>query len=631
MVTTLTRERVPCRVVVISFMTGVTPEPPRPPAVHLNVQHGVRTMSLAQRFLALQLALVVVITLVVAGVMVGQTRARVTDRAESVTRVATTTLVDDPFVRSSLLSADPHARLQPVASAVERDTDVDFVTVMTPDGTRITHYDPSRVGQQYLGDRSHALAGETYTATEVGRLGPSVRTIAPVRDADGTVIGLVSSGVLLDRIATENRRELPGLLLISGSLLAMSSLISLLMARYLHRVTGGRSPESLVRQLALNRAVLSEAREGLVLLDRDDRPVLANARAAHLLGVALPEDQGQVDADPAAADDDAPTREVSRRADGTAVPHRARRRSPRLRRRVPVRAPRGAGRRSPAAVPGPVAGLLAHESTFADRRCTVAGRTLVATCTRASEDETLRVLMVQDQTELSRMAGELDLVRTMAAGLRAQTHEHANRLHTVVSLLELERHPQALEFASASARLSVQVGDTVTRDVRDPFLAALLMGKAATARERGVEFAVLTHGEIPALAVEPTDLVSVVGNLVDNAVEAAAGVHHPGAEDGVGGEPPSVEVELTTSGDGRCVHVTVSDNGPGVPEDARELIFERGVTSKHEPGVSHGVGLHVVRGIVSSWGTSIKVERDAGAVFTVDVPVLRAGAAEVTR
>ena len=214
-------------------------------------------MSLTQRFLALQLALVVVITLVVAVVMVGQTRTRVTDRAESVTRVATTTLADDPFVRSSLLSADPHARLQPVASAVERDTDVDFVTVMTPEGTRITHYDPSRVGQQYLGDRTHALAGETYTATEVGRLGPSVRTIAPVRDADGTVIGLVSSGVLLDRIATENRRELPGLLLISGSLLAMSSLISLLMARYLHRVTGGRSPESLVRQLALNRAVLS--------------------------------------------------------------------------------------------------------------------------------------------------------------------------------------------------------------------------------------------------------------------------------------------------------------------------------------------------------------------------------------
>ncbi|MBO4145861.1 MULTISPECIES: sensor histidine kinase [Kocuria] len=596
-------------------------------------------MSLAQRFLALQLALVVVITLVVAVVMVGQTRTRVTDRAESVTRVATTTLADDPFVRSSLLSADPHARLQPVASAVERDTDVDFVTVMTPEGTRITHYDPSRVGQQYLGDRTHALAGETYTATEVGRLGPSVRTIAPVRDADGTVIGLVSSGVLLDRIATENRRELPGLLLISGSLLAMSSLISLLMARYLHRVTGGRSPESLVRQLALNRAVLSEAREGLVLLDRDDRPVLANARAAQLLGVDLPEDHGTtaagdrtgfVDTDSAAA---GPSRSAGvDRGAGTPEPRGRRRRSPRLRRRVPVRATRGEGRRSPVSVPRPVAGLLAEETTFTDRRCTVAGRTLVATCTRASGDETLRVLMVQDQTELSRMAGELDLVRTMAAGLRAQTHEHANRLHTVVSLLELERYPQALEFASATAQLSVRVGDTVTRHVRDPFLAALLMGKAATARERGVEFAVLTHGEIPVLAVEPSDLVSVVGNLVDNAVDAAAGVHHPGAVDGSGGETPSVEVELTTSGDGRCVHVTVSDNGPGVPQDARERIFEHGVTSKHETGVSNGVGLHVARGIVSSWGTSIRVECDAGAVFTVDVPALHpAVAAEVSR
>ncbi len=595
-------------------------------------------MSLAQRFLALQLALVVVITLVVAVVMVGQTRTRVTDRAESVTRVATTTLADDPFVRSSLLSADPHARLQPVASAVERDTDVDFVTVMTPEGTRITHYDPSRVGQQYLGDRTHALAGETYTATEVGRLGPSVRTIAPVRDADGTVIGLVSSGVLLDRIATENRRELPGLLLISGSLLAMSSLISLLMARYLHRVTGGRSPESLVRQLALNRAVLSEAREGLVLLDRDDRPVLANARAAQLLGVTSLRTTARPQP---GTGPDSSTRTPLRR--GRAVPPAWTGAPARRNRAVDDAAPHvcDAGFRcvppvardaAPVGGPRPVAGLLADETTFTDRRYAVAGRTLVATCTRASGDETLRVLMVQDQTELSRMAGELDLVRTMAAGLRAQTHEHANRLHTVVSLLELERYPQALEFASATAQLSVRVGDTVTRHVRDPFLAALLMGKAATARERGVEFAVLTHGEIPVLAVEPSDLVSVVGNLVDNAVDAAAGVHHPGAVDGSGSETPSVEVELTTSGDGRCVHVTVSDNGPGVPQDARERIFEHGVTSKHGTGVSHGVGLHVVRGIVSSWGTSIRVECDAGAVFTVDVPALHPEvAAEVSR
>ncbi|WNB89965.1 ATP-binding protein [Glutamicibacter protophormiae] len=583
-------------------------------------------MSLAQRFLALQLALVVVTTLVVAGVMLGQSHARVAERAESVTRATTTTLVDDPSVRDAILGPDPHTPLQSLTSAVERDTDVDFITIMTPDGTRITHYDESRVGQQYLGDRSHALAGETYTATEVGKLGPSVRTIAPVRDTDGTVVGLVSSGVLLDQIAAENRSQLPGLLLIAGALLLMSSATSALMARYLHRVTGGRSPESLVRQLALNRAVLKEAREGLVLIDEEDRAVLSNARAAELLGVCVPEHTAHADGAGGAAEDSA----AHFRAEGG---------SPERQPDTPVgtvrgRAGRGAppGRRPPrpaAHVPAPLAEMLPHEATFEDRRCTVRGRSLVATCARASEDTRLRVLMVQDQTELSRMAGELDIVRTMAAGLQAQTHEHANRLHTVVSLLELKRYPQALEFAAATARLSVQVSEKVTRDVHDPYLAALLVGKAATARERGVQFTVVTLGEIPPLAVEPTDLVSVVGNLVDNAVEAAA--QHCGgaasvgieAETGAGNdEPPAVEVELMTSQDGAHVHVTVADNGPGIPEEERERIFERGVTSKTDTPSGHGVGLELVRRIVTAWGTDVTVHRDAGAVFTVDIPAV---------
>ncbi|WP_052161014.1 hypothetical protein [Kocuria marina] len=249
-------------------------------------------MSLARRFLALQLGLVVVISLVVAGVMVWQTHTRVTEQAQAVTRVATGTLVDDPFVRDTLLSSDPHPRLQELTSALERDTAVDFITIMTPDGTRITHHDEGLVGQQYLGDRSQALRGEVHTATEVGRLGPSVRTIAPVRDRDGTIIGFVSSGVLVNRIAAESRHELPGLALIVGALLAAASVVCVLVARYLNRVTDGRSPEYLVRGLALNRAVLSRAREGLVLLDPADRPVLSNTRAGELLGVTPGEQRG---------------------------------------------------------------------------------------------------------------------------------------------------------------------------------------------------------------------------------------------------------------------------------------------------------------------------------------------------
>ncbi|MBD2763432.1 GHKL domain-containing protein [Kocuria sp. cx-116] len=535
-------------------------------------------MSLAQRFLALQLGLVLVISVVVALVMIQQTRSWVTMRAESVTRAATSVMAQDPFVRDGLTATDPTARLQAYAHRIEDESDIDFVTLMTPEGTRLTHAIPEYVGRQYVGDRSHALAGETYTETETGQLGPSVRTIAPVYDTDGSLVGLVSSGVLLDQIAQESRQQLPGLALIVAALLVMSSMVSYLLARYLSRATNGQAPEALVRSQALNDAVLAEAREGLVLLDDLDRPVLANARARHLLDM------------PTAAADAARAR---------------RRRSVALRRRTQ---PRPAG-----TLPASIRGLLDHRRVFSDQWCTVGARTLIVSCVKAARDAKLRVLIVQDHTELTRLSGELDTVRTMAAGLRAQTHEHANRMHTVVSLLELQRYPQALNFAASNLSMTRDLGSRVTQSVADPYLSALLLGKTAEAHERGVDLQVLAHGEIPVSSADPSEVVSVVGNLLDNAIDAAASNRHR--------EEPAVEVELAPSERAGYVHLTVADTGPGVAPEVADSLFDRGVSTKPAGDSMRGVGLYLAQHIAESWGSRLRFGNDAGAVFTVEIPV----------
>ncbi len=535
-------------------------------------------MSLAKRFLALQLGLVIVISVVVALVMIQQTRSWVTLRAESVTRAATSVMAQDPFVRDGMKSEDPTARLQAYAHRIEDESDIDFVTLMTPEGTRLTHAIPEFVGHEYSGDRSRALAGETYTVTETGQLGPSVRTIAPIYDTDGSIVGLVSSGVLLNQIAQENRQQLPGLALIVLSLLVMSSLVSYVLARYLSRATNGQAPESLVRSQALNRAVLAEAREGLVLLDQLGRPVLANVRARHLLDMT-PD-----------ADDAAPA---------------PRRRSVTLRRRnepLPSET-----------LPAVIRELVDDQREFLDEWCTVGTRTLIVSCVKASRDSKLRVLIVQDHTELTRLSGELDTVRTMAAGLRAQTHEHANRMHTVVSLLELERYPQALEFAASDLTVTRDLGSTVTESVADPYLSALLLGKTAEAHERGVDLQVLVHGQIPASTADPSEVVSVVGNLVDNAIYAAAANQDR--------EEPAVEVELAPSDRPGFVHLTVADSGPGVDPEVAGSLFERGVSTKPTGGSLRGVGLYLASQIAESWGTRLSFVNDAGAVFTVEIPV----------
>ena len=206
----------------------------------------------------------------------------------------------------------------------------------------------------------------------------------------------------------------------------------------------------------------------------------------------------------------------------------------------------------------------------------------------------------------------------ISGALRAQTHEHANRMHTVVSLLELGRTREALDFASADMARTRSLSEDLLAGLDDPFLAALLVGKTAAAHERGVELAVVVDPDAPRIPVSPADLVTLVGNLVDNAVEAAAA--------NAARVRPVVEVEIAGAPDDadparEAVVITVADTGMGVPDELAREVFELGVTTKPAGPEGRGVGLHLVREVVERLDARIELGNDAGAVFTVTIPV----------
>jgi sensor histidine kinase regulating citrate/malate metabolism len=542
-------------------------------------------MSLARRFLVLQLAVVVLVTVAVSLVLFAHERDAVLERAEAQTRMASTALADDPYVLAAALSADPTTDLQPLTDRLLADTDLDFVTIMAPDGTRWTHPVPSSVGEPYRGDRSHALAGETWTSTERGTLGPSVRTIAPVRDEDGTVVALVATGVLVDALSQRALAQLPAVLLVGALLLAASSAVAWLMARYLDAATHGWGPEELAHVHALHDAVLNEATEGLLLVDADRRLRVANARARELLGLPAPGPE------------------------------------------------QGPGRPAPPVaalgLPGALEAVLLSGAAVHEQWVVVGERTLIVSAlpVRGGGARRGMVVILRDHTEISRLSGELRTATTMAAALRAQTHEHANRMHTVVSLLELGRTGEALDFASLDLERTRGLSEDLVDRLDDPFLAALLVGKTAAAHERGVELHVEVGPGVPRLPVSPADLVTLVGNLVDNAVEAAAANAarvRPVVEveiaraDGTGGAEESGEAA-------GAVAITVADTGMGVPQELAREIYDLGVSTKEAGPEGRGVGLHLVREVVGRWGARLEHANDGGAVFTVTVPVPAAG------
>jgi sensor histidine kinase regulating citrate/malate metabolism len=199
-------------------------------------------------------------------------------------------------------------------------------------------------------------------------------------------------------------------------------------------------------------------------------------------------------------------------------------------------------------------------------------------------------------------------VRTLGEALRAQTHEHGNRMHTAVALIELGRGDEAVELLTETARSSQELVDQVVARDGDPTVAALLLGKASQAKERGVQWRTSMQPGIPRTTLSPVDAVSLVGNLIDNGIDAAA----------AGPEPRWMEVGMAQSREGAIV-LTFRDSGDGVPPELRERVFEHGFSTKPAGTEGRGVGLALVRSIVDAAGGTLELA-DSPTTFRVTLP-----------
>lgn len=202
-------------------------------------------------------------------------------------------------------------------------------------------------------------------------------------------------------------------------------------------------------------------------------------------------------------------------------------------------------------------------------------------------------------------------LRTLGDALRAQTHEHGNRMHTAVALLELGRSDEAIEILTETSRQSQSLVDQVTaRQAGDPAVGALLLGKASQAKERGIDWRVHIDPDTPASPLSPVDSVAVLGNLIDNAMDAAA----------VGSER-WVQVVLHPSAEGGIV-LEVSDGGDGIPSELRERIFAHGFSTKPSGTQGRGVGLALVKSVVVGAGGTVEVTAHP-TMFRVVLPPAR--------
>jgi two-component system CitB family sensor kinase len=540
------------------------------PAVQPGRRRRWRLPRLSTQILLLQAAIIVLT--VGAGFVVSlvQARNQLDRQAGQQSLAIARTVSSIPEIRDAFGTPRPERRIDPIADRILHRTNAAFIVVANTQGIRYSHPDKTKIGQRISTDPSVALSGKEFVGVQTGTLGRSMRAKVPLYDKHGRVIGLVSVGVLESAISAKLQSDLPVVLIPPLLGLLLGVIGSVLLARRIKRQTFGLEPSEIATLLEQREAVLHGIREGTIATDRNGLITLVNDEARRLLGL----DDEAVGRSLTDVVPDGHVREVM------------------------------AGK-----VSEPDQVVLVNDQVLVVNRVTVSvrGKAIGA------------VVTLRDRTELERLLRELDDVHSFADALRAQEHEFAHRLHVVAGLIDVGRYDEAVGFIKKSSVVYQALVESIVERVGNPILVGLLLGKAAVASERGVELRVGSETSLPEDVPYVRELVTIVGNLVDNALDSVASL-------GTGW------IDVTIRTDEKGVFVRVHDSGPGVDPEVVDEIFRDGFTTKVATGTGRrGLGLALVSQAVERRSGSVSVENDGGAVFTVFLPHAPVPAAALLR
>ena len=463
-----------------------------------------------------------------------------------------------PAIITALEAGDPSHTISKFAEKTRSATGVSYVVIADRDGIRYSHPDPALIGKR-LQEGVIALDGKTHTRVDPGDLGKSANGIAPIFNSSGRVIGEVSVGIFETQVNDQLAVDTGWIIAYSLVVLVLSALGSIVLAWRIKRVTFGLEPGSIASLLQEREALLHGIREGMVGFDISGRVTVVNSEAKRLLGLS----------------DDI----VGKRLDDVMADGRLRE-----------------------VLTGRTAGI--DEPVLTDDFLLVVNFMPVSLSGRSIGS----VVTVRDRTEVEGLVRELHAINGLSEALRAQEHDYANHLFVIVGLIEMGDYEQVAAYVAQISNTQLHAATALKSRIEPPELAALILAKIAIAAEQGVSLTVPDNSHLSQSGLDPSLLVTIVGNLIDNAIEALA--MQSGAR----------EISVTFS-DADWIRIIVVDNGPGVTPDNLESVFTDGYSTKSaRNGMRRGIGLAIVRRIVRKSGGTIEVFPGPGGRFEVCLP-----------
>jgi two-component system, CitB family, sensor histidine kinase MalK len=453
--------------------------------------------------------------------------------------------------------------IQDYTKEIQSATNVMFIVVMNMEGIRMSHPNEEQIGKRFVGgDEKAALKGKEYVSTSKGTLGKSVRGFTPIYNDDKEQIGVVAVGISLESLETALGRSHKNIIIVTILGLIIGIIGAILLARYIKKILLGLEPFAISRILEERSTMLHSVHEGIIAVDQSSTITLVNKSALQIfkkaglsqkpVGMKIDEYMPSTRLDQVLQTGQ-PELDEEQTINGVSI----------LVNRVPL------------IVNGQIVGAI---STF------------------------------RDKTEVNQLAEQLTGVRTYAEALRAQSHEFMNRLHVISGMVQLKSYDQLSAFIRTLVDYRNQEFGSITQHIKDPALAGFIMGKLSFAREAKVDLSIECSTSIPEPAANKTThaLITILGNLIDNAIEAMAD-----------SEDKTLEVDFAYKD--KVLTIEVFDSGPGISAEQQGEIFKKGYSTK---GENRGYGLYLVEKSINDLGGELVIDSKLllGTNFYIQIP-----------
>lgn len=460
-------------------------------------------------------------------------------------------------------SENPSEVIQPITTKIQQEIGAAFIVIGNKEGTRYSHPIPGKIGGQMIGgDNEDVLVnGKSYVSKTRGSLGLSIRGKVPLIK-NNEIIGVVSVGFLAKNIDHMIQDSFKRWLMYAALLFSFGIAGAFLISFYIKRLLFNMEPVQIAKLYEQHKIILETTMEGILAVGPDRNITTINHSAYEMI-------------DP---NKKAPLSKWM----GTDIQHIFTRE-------------------------------IALRDTIRNLEISLDGSIIILNKAPLLEKNKQigSLYTMRNKTDIQRIADELKQAKQRANMQRAQTHEYANKLHIILGLLVHKKYEEAIQYIKREKNIQGQVKKMLNSNSKSPLLFALIQGKITEAAELGISMELKEcHLSSTLNAKQEEALLTALGNVLQNAIEAVRGIKHSSLK--------LIQMSIDEYKD--RILFEIQDSGHGVSEELYATLFARGVSTKE--GMDRGHGLAISKQALQSVGGEILLDEGdlPGACFLIILP-----------